>query len=209
MAARLNNHFLLAQLRNLKRAFVAKGCEDTLPPASAVLSCVHQCHLLHTLGSNKVGKHLSRKSHSDSLERQASATFYSSLQSACAFAYPAAANNLNQALTIICTWTSFTAWATEWFWAKPQKDCLHYRYLQIFLFCCKNAKTNSKNRQYLATGVHKTDLLGCFCNQSGTSCSQHPQKRALMSIIRSWACETLQQIFWIFEQPSTRWGSCS
>lgn len=78
MAARLNNHFLLAQLRNLKRAVVAKECEDTLPPASAVLSCMHQCHLLHTLGSNKFGKHLSSKSHADSLERQASATFYSS-----------------------------------------------------------------------------------------------------------------------------------
>lgn len=86
MAARLNNHFLLAQLRNLKRAVVAKPCEDTLPPTSAVLPCMHQRHLLHTLGSNEVGKHLGSKSHSDSLARQASATFYSSLQSACAFA---------------------------------------------------------------------------------------------------------------------------
>lgn len=41
MAARLSNHFLLAQLRNLKCGAVAKRCEDTLPPASAVLSCVH------------------------------------------------------------------------------------------------------------------------------------------------------------------------
>lgn len=112
MVARLNNHFLLAQLRNLKRAVVAKGCEDTLSPASAVLSCVHQGHLLHTLGSNKVGKHLTSKSHSDSLERLASATFYSSPQSACSFACPVAAN-LNQAVTIVYTWTSFIAWATE------------------------------------------------------------------------------------------------
>lgn len=41
MAARLNNHFLSAQLGNLKRAVVAKGCEDTLPysPACASVTC--------------------------------------------------------------------------------------------------------------------------------------------------------------------------
>lgn len=81
MAASLNNHFLLAQLRNLKRAVVAKGGR-TLSPASAPTPLITQGW--ETLGN---------KSHSDSLERQAGATFYCSLQS----------------VTIIRTCTSLTA----------------------------------------------------------------------------------------------------
>lgn len=62
---------------------VVKQHEDTLP--SAVLSC-----MLYY----QVGKYLSSKSHSCSLERQESATFYSPLESGCAFVFLAAVNHL-------------------------------------------------------------------------------------------------------------------
>lgn len=90
MAAKLNNNFLLAQLRNFKCAVL----QNSMRTLSAVLSCMLCYQLLHTVGGNRVGKYLSSKSHSHSQERQKSATFYSSLQSACAFVFPAPVNHL-------------------------------------------------------------------------------------------------------------------